>query len=57
MTTMVAVTAAKAQMAWVALGLVGVAFAVVGILSIGDTTLLPVLIVAMLIGAIFVWLD
>jgi len=54
---MVAVTAAKAQMAWVALGLVGVAFAVVGILSIGDTTLLPVLIVAMLIGAIFVWLD
>lgn len=54
MTTMVAVAAAKAQMASVALGLMGVAFAVVGILSIGDTTLLPVLIVAMLIGAIFV---
>jgi len=57
MTTTVAVAAAKTQMASVALGLMGVAFAVVGILSIGDTTLLPVLIVAMLIGAIFVWLD
>jgi len=54
---MVAVAAAKAQTAWLALGLVGVAFALVGILSIGDTTLLPVLVVTMLLGAMFVWLD
>jgi len=39
------------------IGVAGMALAVAGLASIGDATLAPVLAVAMLLGAMFVWRD
>lgn len=47
----------RVQVAGLLLGAAGTALAVAGVSDIGDAALLPVLAVAMLLGAMFVWLD